>query len=415
MRLRPWIPAAFLLAPLCLAIPGGEPTFELRAGAERVISDAVSNLDSPQYETRERALRRLISLGPMALPALEKARTSRDAEVHTRAKIAIRKITERAQPRAIRNERDFALVIRYGLLPGRDLRPGTNRFTALALDPGAAARAGATVAAEIESRPIPHRRVVALLTDLGHADAAPYLAELLTRGYPLASTLHLAARGLLRFAGPEVLPELRSAAGPDREPIARKLALRVLSIKGEAEDLPILLLATTDPEAEVRAAGARAAGMLGGGRAVPALTGLIADRDPVVRIAAIETLERIPDAAMRDLAIDLLDDPAEGVRTAALTTLSRRGTAGDLPAIMPLLGDPDDSVRAAAVTATARLGRPGEAARRGLPDPSPRVRRASILATLALPLEDRRELLSGISAETDPYLASLIRHVVRTN
>ncbi len=398
-----------------MAIPGEDDPFHLRAGPGRTIEDAVGELASPDFERRERALRRLVSFDAVALPALERARTSPNAEVRTRAGVAIRRIGERARTRAERRERDFATVIRFGLLPGRDLRPGSNRFAALALDRGAAAIAGAIVAGEVESRPALHRRVVALLTDLGHENAAPYLADLLNRGYPLASTLHLATRGLLRFAGPEVLPDLRSAAGPGRVPVVRMLALRVLAGKGEARDLPLLLRAAGDPDPQVRAAGARAAGELGGRRAVPALTGLLADEDPAVRVAALESLLKIPAAPCSTLAAGLLDDAAEEVRAAALTALSRRGTAGALPAIAPLLSDPAERVRAAAVTATAQLGQPGRAAIRGLADPSPRVRRAAILATLALTPEHRRALLSGAPDEEDPYLLSLRRHVVRTN
>jgi len=415
MRVSPWIPAAVLLALLCLAIPGDDDPFRLRAGPERTVTDAVGDLASFDFETRERALRRLISLGERSLPALKQARSSPNAEVRTRARIAIRKIGERARTQTETREVDFPTIIRFGLLPGRDLRPGTNRFTALALDRGAAALAGATVAGEVESRPALHRKVVALLTDLGHENAAPYLAGLLTRGYPLASTLHLATRGLLKFAGPDVLPDIRSAAGPETEPIARKLALRVLSRMGEARDLQLLLRAATDPDPQVRAAGARAAGELGGRRAAPELTKLLEDEDPAVRVAALETLAKLPATSLRALALGLLDDTAEEVRTAALTVLSRRGTAGDLTAIAPLLSDPADRVRAAALTATARLGQPGQAAHHGLADPSPRVRRVAILATLALTPEHRRELLSGAPDEEDPYLMSLRRHVVRTN
>ncbi len=416
MRISPWIPAACILTLLCLAVPdGGVDPFRLRAGRERAITDAIRALSSPDFDTREKAHRRLISLGEAARPALVKAKDTRDAEVRHRAAVALRVLDARRLTATERRERDFVDVIRHGLRPGRDLRPGSNRFTALELDRGAAARAAARVAAEVELRPSAHRRVVVLLTDLGHENAGPYLAELLARGYPLASTLHLAAGGLMRFAGRDILPLIRSAAGVESDPISRKYALRVLSVKGEAGDLPLILRATADRDAGVRTAAARAAGLLGGRRAVADLRRLLTDDEPVVRVAAIETLGKIPSAGIPDAALELLGDPALEVRVAALEVLSRRGGPEHLPMIESLAGDPEDRVRAAAVTATARLGHPEVAALRGISDSSPRVRRVALLATLSLTPERRRDLLLGAPEEDDPYLKTLRRHVARTN
>jgi HEAT repeat protein len=411
MRTGTRILAAVLLALVCLAIPDDDDPYLLRAGRERTIAEAVRDLSARSYRTRQRALRRLISLGEAARPALALARVAESAEVRTRAAVALCTLDERARPAAERRERDFAGVIRIGLRPGRDLRPGTNRFVALTLDPGAAARAGSLVAAEVEADPARHRLAVALLIDLGHEDAAPYLADLLARGYPLASTLHLAARGLARFAGPEVLPDVRSAAGPESEPVIRRYAIEVLAVKGEASDLPLLLAAAADRDPAVRAAAAGAAGLLGGRRAIGDLERLLGDEDAGVRVAALEALARIPSAPLRTSALALLRDPAPRVRAAALAALSLRGTAGDLPAIEALFTDPEDLVRAAAVTATAKLGRPHDAARLGLPDPSPRVRRAALRAALALAPDRRRDLLAAAPEEEDPYLLSLRNHV----
>ncbi len=416
MRISPWIPAACLLALLCLAVPHrGDDPFHLRAGRERTIADAIRTLSARDFDSREKAQRRLISLGETARPALVKAKSSGDAEVRHRATVALRDLDERRLTAAERRERDFLDVIRHGLLPGRDLRPGSNRFFVLELDRGIAARAAARVAAEVELQPSAHRLVVALLADLGHENAGPYLAGLLAHGYPLASTLHLAARGLERFAAPDILPLIRSAAGTEADPISRKYALRVLSVKGGAGDLPLLLRAAAALDPGVRAAAARAAGLLGGRRAVANLRRLCADDEPGVWVAAIEALGKIPSEALPEPALDLLGDPASEVRVAALEVLSRRGGPEHLPAIEPLLGDPEDGVRAAAVTATARLGQPEVAALRGILDRSPRVRRVALLATLSLTPERRRDLLLDAPEEDDPYLKTLRRHVAGTN
>ena len=408
--------AACLLALLCLAVPyGDDDPFHLKAGRERTITDAIRALSARNFDTRERAQRRLISLGEAARASLVKARDSGDAEIRHRAAVALRVLDRRRLTATERRERDFIDVIRHGLRPGRDLRRGSNRFTALELDRGAAARAAIRVAAEVEMRPAAHRLVVVLLTDLGHENAGPYLAELLARGYPLASTLHLAAHGLMRFAGRDILPLIRLAAGAGADPISRKYALRVLSVKGEAGDLPLILRAAAALDPGVRTAAARAAGLLGGRRAVASLRGLCTDDEPGVRVAAIETLGRIPSDALPDAALELLGDPDPQVRVAALEVLSRRSGPEHLPAIELLLTDPEDRVRAAAVTATARLGRPEVAALRGISDSSPRVRRVALLATLTLPPEQRRDLLRSAPEEDDPYLRTLRKHVAGTN
>jgi len=64
------------------------------------IEELIQQLGSPQYQNREEAHKRLIKIGSRAEPDLRRARSSKDSEIASRAKAALRSIAEAKLKRA---------------------------------------------------------------------------------------------------------------------------------------------------------------------------------------------------------------------------------------------------------------------------------------------------------------------------
>jgi HEAT repeat protein len=349
--------------------------FRLRAGRERAASDAADALASPSFAERERAERRLVSLGGDARETLAEAARSPDAEVRRRALSALRSIGRALEEPGERLVPEYARLITGALRDPEALRPGSPVVEALFAFPGPAARAAALVAEHAEIDLVLHRRAVSLLVRLGRPEGAPYLAALLRRGWPLPSTLALAARGLSEFAGPGEREDLRFAARSG-EAVVRAGALRALARAGTAGDSDL----------------AREA---------------LGDADPDVRSAALGLLAAGPREPAAAAARDALEDPCPAVRAAALRVLAGSGSGADRDPVSRLLSDGDDVVRSEAVRAVAALGDPAGAARAGAGDPSPAVRRAAIESARLLPPAGRREALAASEEEGDAFLVAL--------
>ena len=357
-----------------VALPG-DPDFRLRAGPGRAAEDAVERLGAPAAAERDRAERLLVSLSGDARPVLEEASASPDAEVRRRAASAARKIREAESPLDDRLAAECAALIAGGLRDPGALAPGAPRYEALLAFPGPAARGAALVARRAEFDLVLHRRAVALAVRLGRAEAGPYLASLLARGWPLPSTIVLAGEGLAAFAGPETAADLRAAAR-GLDPVVKAAALRGLSRAGDATDAGL----------------AREA---------------LGDADPAVRVAALALLAAVAPGETAAAACALALDPAPEARRAALDLLGRSGDFAAVTVAEGRLDDADAMVRAAAVRALSALGGAARAVRAGAADPSLAVRRAALEASARLPAADRRAALAAEAAEPDPFLAAL--------
>jgi HEAT repeat protein/ATP/ADP translocase len=189
----------------------------------------------------------------------------------------------------------------------------------------------------------------------------------------------------------ETAPDVRAVlvtALQDQDPQVREMAARLLADAPGDDTLDALLAALDDPEPAVRASSAEALigkdaihpdhveraeaeieRLLGGGSrertaALHALhqlgrrplddrlRTLLADTDPVVRAAAVSTLEADDGSTQR--LLDALDDPTFLVRHAAADRLA---AAASVPSgVVDRLGSPDPDVQAAAVRAMTGHG-----------------------------------------------------------
>ncbi|MGW4647135.1 fumarate reductase/succinate dehydrogenase flavoprotein subunit [Kitasatospora sp. NPDC004289] len=143
---------------------------------------------------------------------------------------------------------------------------------------------------------------------------------------------------------------------------------------------PALLPFAADGAREVRVATAEGLGTIASPVAVPTLTTLATDPDPLVRAAAFQGAAGLncPDPL---LTLATTPDPAWQVRRTAATAL---GSAAALDALLPYLTDPEADVRKSAVRAAAPHVRTGpelaEALRARLADPDADVRAYARLA-----------------------------------
>ncbi|MEV6006581.1 fumarate reductase/succinate dehydrogenase flavoprotein subunit [Streptomyces sp. NPDC051976] len=173
---------------------------------------------------------------------------------------------------------------------------------------------------------------------------------------PLVAALELANPGaradaagvlrVLRLGG----GELFTAALADADPRVRIEAVRALVPLGAVRALEA---AAGDGSREVRVALAK--GLAATPGALPLLTRLTADPDPLVRGAALESLAEAgcPPPLARAAAAALAD-PAWQVRRGAATALGAAEPAAAVPALLPAARDPHPDVRRAAVQSLAR-------------------------------------------------------------
>lgn len=402
------VSAVLLIAAFALPF---ESMYRLRAGRERAVEEGIEGLESNSFDERERATRRLVSLGEASRPALEEALRSSDAEVRARSATALRALDRKAESREERRLRDYRRIIRVGLGKAGALSPDTNRFTVLSMSPRLAARVAAELAGEFERDVLRHQRCVILMRDLKQPEAAPYLASLFSGGRHLPSTLHHAAASLADFGGRGCLPEvLTGLESPD--PFCRRFALRVIAAQGGPEELGAARRGAVDAEPMVRVEAARALAGTGGRRALPDLAALGRDPETEVRVAAIEAITPLPGPLVRETALLHLADPQAKVRAAALELLRRRGLPEDAAAAKALISDSAAPVRGAAIRALATLGDREEAVLLGVRDPSPAVRHAALVVAHGLPEATRREAARLTANERDPYLRGLRRAVL---
>jgi len=401
VRYRVGIVVCIGLLAVSLAVP-----WIIRGGIQRAVEEGLEGLRSESFGERERSARRLRSLGEASRPALEKARADPDPDFRLRAAEILRGIDRDQEPLEKTRNREFRRVIRHGLEKQGDLRPGSARFGVLSFDSPAAARAGVQVARKVERDPLLLQRAVILLCDLRQPAAAPYLSELLTRGWLLPSTLYHVSEGLRAFGGDGERPRLREAVA-SKDPESRRYSVRVLAILGGPEDLSLLRRAARDTEKRVRREVPDALARIGAEAAVPDLMTLTRDPAPQVRSAALFAMIPIPAAPVRQVAVRGLGDEDPEVRATALRALRARGNENDEVLARPLLADPSPRVRGEAILTVAALGRPEVAVFRTLGDDSPAVRRVAVLTASGLPEWEKTRARAILRNEPDPYVARL--------
>jgi HEAT repeat protein len=170
--------------------------------------------------------------------------------------------------------------------------------------------------------------------------------------------------------GTDALAGVLAGGLGDPDPIVRLAAVRSLDVATPSARAA-LRAAIDDPDTGVRAAAAARAVGLGEDAAAPVLDRLLGDDDPRVRRRTLEQLDAAPSALAADLAARLLDDPDGRVRAAALDRLADSAPDRALEPGERLLHDAERSVRLAAGRAIGGAGARGVAPTlRALGDPA---------------------------------------------
>jgi HEAT repeat protein len=174
------------------------------------------------------------------------------------------------------------------------------------------------------------------------------------RGY----TADVSIRGVLRPPHLQWFEPSKHKWALRRAVALQRAAAAGLGALGRAGLAPVLEVARSD-DPVTRRGGALALGYIGGGHALRALDGMTADRDPSVREAAAEAIERAAAGDVMRLG-RLLHDEDDQVRVGAVEALSRLEDLRSLDLLLRAYGDPSERVRKAVVKALAR--REGERA-----------------------------------------------------
>lgn len=239
-------------------------------------------------------------------------------------------------------------------------------------DPGVRRTAVATL---VEN--LPDGYPAALLHALGDTDrevrlqAAESVRELVeVLPGPEAIAVHLdSSDPVVRAATVYVLSSRRAGAGADyRHAVAdadQRVRIEAVRALVSVDDADGVAAAAGDESREVRIAVANALGTLAAGGAT--VRDLLADRDPLVRAAALAALGSLGDADTDVSAIErALGEPAWQVRVGAARALSGASAAVAVPPLSRALADAHLDVRKAAVLSLTRWARSEEAARDAL-------------------------------------------------
>ncbi|HLF94707.1 MAG TPA: HEAT repeat domain-containing protein [Planctomycetota bacterium] len=354
----------------------------------------VERLASEKIDDREEAALKLRELGKAALPALEKAAAHDDAEVASRARGLLRRISiqDRVTDRLLRSipEAEHLLTSHdpHGwtevFLEATAVRGGTRAHPELRVEDvdglgGPAVRAAKTIQEKrsvcLAIRRWKLRTSAPELTGFLSADdsytrgmAALSLGELgvresVTAIVPLlgdkdGQVRQLAVRGLYAIADvratSSILPSLRDADSPCRSWAAAILAR--IGAKETTGEILKLLADTSDP---VRRSSALALTKLGSTELGPALIGLLGPQHPRdVRAGSASMLGQLGIQEALPWIRKLLEDREFSVRGAAASALGDLGDKESRVSLEGLLDDGAITVRSRVVRALWRIGVP---------------------------------------------------------
>ena len=137
-----------------------------------------------------------------------------------------------------------------------------------------------------------------------------------------------------------------------------------------------------DPNPLVRAAAADALGDLGHEGAFEPLMGLLSDGEAQTRVAAVRALGKLKNPAAIEKLVHLLQDKSQEVKKAAIVALGQIGEPSSVRHLLPLMKDPALEVRQSAIEALMRIGAPEsiETLIEALVDASKGIRQAALEA-----------------------------------
>ncbi len=384
----------------------GEPS-EAAAKIARLVKD----LGAESFDVREKATAELSVIGDAALPALEEAVRSPDAEVRSRAELLLKDIRWRL-PKALAERlgvfaREFAGY--------RDADPDRQmgllaEFQSLA--PSEAERY--ILMAFKEDRSSEGRtRLASLLGGCRSAEAEALMLEL--SGAEDATCRQFSAIALGRFPGDKPLSRLCLLVA-DPDPDVRRAALdaianRGLEGRGGAKAVEASL---EDQDLSVRSAAVRAAGRVGLAGAQEKLWKLAGSGDVSVRTAAIWAMAELAapgdEAATARLA-SLLEDTLPAVRAQTVRALVAMRATGVRVKLGELLSNPDPSLAADAAWALGELGpgdRSAELCRASRSSGDRSLAIASVLALLRAGDEEAARLAADMLGKASATEASLL-------
>jgi HEAT repeat protein len=238
--------------------------------------------------------------------------------------------------------------------------PGNEAVKALVAIGPAAARP--LVAALGSPDPLVRRRAAEALHDIGEARPSAPLApavgplERLLRGDPVVDVRAAAARALGVLRAIDPL----AAALKDADPTVRALAAHAMIVR-DARAIPPLMEALDDRDARVRGEAVDSAGFVAGAtgdrRAVPALIERLADKEPWIRTRAAEALGRARDPrAIEPLIRARHGTHAGGAGTSALMALEAYGEPWARARLIEIVKAGDEDLGPTAAEVLASLG-----------------------------------------------------------
>jgi HEAT repeat protein len=216
--------------------------------------------------------------------------------------------------------------------------------------------------ARLAGNPVQRARVQSVLRGM-EAASIPILAGALATGDPRVRVEAAALLGDVGATGPQAALAALLTAAQSGAPDTRAWALcsigRLGQHTGEVEAM--LADGLAGDTAEVRAAACAGLGALGSAppSTLTLLQARVVDADTSVRAAALLALARLPaDATTLKQRVTALRDADPAVRLAAIESLRALGEAarGVLPELRSLTGDPVPWVREATALAVAALG-----------------------------------------------------------
>jgi cyclophilin family peptidyl-prolyl cis-trans isomerase/HEAT repeat protein len=160
----------------------------------------------------------------------------------------------------------------------------------------------------------------------------------------------------MRLESPELRPVLVAAAGSD-DPRSRALAARGLGALADASVVDLLLPLVRDPDPTVALFALRALGAIGDPRGTAAAAAQLASPSDVVRREALRALAVLPpDPSLRQRLVGLVAERDPWIRAAALSALAHADRADFALVLSGMDPDPVWWVRSAVASALGGLG-----------------------------------------------------------
>ena len=160
----------------------------------------------------------------------------------------------------------------------------------------------------------------------------------------------------MRLESPELRPVLVAGVGSD-DPRARALAARGLGALKDASAVDLLLPLVRDPDETAALHALRALGVIGDARGAAAAAAMLASPSDVLRREALLALARLPpDPSLRQRLVGLVAERSPWIRAAALSALAHTDRADFALVLSGMDADPVWWVRSALASALGELG-----------------------------------------------------------